>query len=130
MVACDDCLKGPACTSWVYCQYCNLGYCSAECGKYCCGVEVCEGEGCKRANCNYERYQDTNCLNKHKQSPTCVRECTAVNCGSTYCADCRVKECKKDWEESCSDCIKMIAPMMADAFIKKREQDMAYDSDF
>ena len=68
-----------------------------------------------------------NCLNKHKQSPTCVRECSAVDCDSTYCTDCRVKECKKDWDGSCSVCIKMIAPMMADAIHKK--EDMAYESD-
>jgi len=128
MVACKDCLKGADCT-WVYCQYCNRGYCSAACGKYCHGVEVCEGEGCKRANCNDERNMGMNCLNEHKQSPTCVRECKAVDCDKTFCIDCRVKECKKDWEGSCSDCIKMIAPMMADVFIKKREEDMAYDSE-
>lgn len=110
----------------VMCQYCDERYCAGagdfphylmnvvprECSRN--YMNVCGGNDCNRANCKYE------CSDKNKERPECVLQCgrsydsdeDEENNGHTFCRDCRVKECEKDWNESCSDCVKTIAPLL------------------
>ena len=105
MSYCPDC--GP---EWATCQYCDAIYCEG------CSYDqlnICEGEGCERRNCNHG-----DCTDKNERKFACVRACErwgdVWGCDSTYCLDCRLKECKKDWENSCTACVKsLVAPQLA-----------------
>ena len=112
--ACEDCA-----TSWLDCQYCSKSYCSINCGhEY---VLDCQGEGCKRANCF-----DTNgefCIEDKDLGAECVKRCSAwevgygvaeKGCGTSFCTDCRVKECKKAGF-NCSACLESVASLLDDA---------------
>ena len=106
MPYCPDC--GP---EWATCQYCDAIYCENGCSYD--QLNICEGEGCERRNCNHG-----DCTDKNERKFACVRACKrwgdVWGCDSTYCLDCRLKECKKDWENSCSVCVKsLVAPQLA-----------------
>ena len=96
MSYCPDC--GP---EWATCQYCDAIYCDNGCSYD--QLNICEGEGCERRNCNHG-----DCTDKNERKFACVRACErwgdVWGCDSTYCLDCRLKECKKDWENSCPEC--------------------------
>ena len=86
-------------------------------------MNICRGNDCNRTNCKDE------CSDKNMESPECVVGCYGPEhdgCewsgGHTFCLDCRVKECEKDWNESCSDCVKTIAPLLVKENKRLRRQ--------
>lgn len=75
-------------------------------------MEVCKGEGCNRANCE-------TCGEENAGSMECVRVCVDQGgsehdwgCESSYCTECRVKECQKDWTTCCPVCVRQVAPAL------------------
>ena len=54
------------------------------------------------------------CTKENKARPECVVQCGYgfngydLSGGHTFCRDCRVEECEKDWDKCCSDCVKTI----------------------
>ena len=108
---CPDCNP-----TWATCQYCDEIYCEV-CDLEC--MNICDGEGCNKANCNQ-------CTCENEESAACVVKCV-VKCGTddhgsfcfeedhvyhSFCFDCRMEECKKDWEGSCEGCAKVLAPLL------------------
>ena len=50
------------------------------------------------------------------ENEACVVECKTWDedhggCHS-FCFDCRIEKCKKDWDESCEGCVKVLAPLL------------------
>ena len=115
--ACEDC----ATSEWIDCQYCSTSYCSTNCGhEYV--INVCQGEGCKRANC-YDTHLGKYCAKGKELGAECVRRCNAWKdgypvtergCGTAFCTDCRVNEVKKGGF-NCSVCVESVAPFLDDA---------------
>lgn len=71
-------------------------------------MNICEGEGCNKANCNQ-------CTCENEESAACVVKCGTWNEDQghhSFCFDCRMEECKKDWEGSCEGCAKVLAPLL------------------
>ena len=114
--ACEDCA-----TSWIDCQYCSTSYCSINCGhEY--AINVCHGEGCKRANC-YDTNLGKYCAKDKELGAECVRRCNAwkdgcpvteKGCGTSFCTDCRVKAVKKG-SFNCSVCVESAASLLHNA---------------
>ena len=72
-------------------------------------MNICDGEGCSRANCKEK------CTRENEGSAACVVKCKQWDEDHGYhsfCFDCRIEECKKDWDESCEGCTKVLAPLL------------------
>ena len=99
---CSDCV--PDGDWWKNCQYCDAIYCD-DCSDV---MNVCNGEGCERANCNHGL-----CIDNNEGRPECVIYCDSLHedgCFREFCLECRVKECKDCGSNSCNICLTTIAP--------------------
>ena len=86
---CQDCVP-----AWVTCQFCEESICN-----YNCYMNICQGDGCERANCNgvnrgsYSTNID--CTIDNQESPECVRNRKWRNeeVSQTFCGECWEKKC-------------------------------------
>ena len=74
-------------------------------------MNICNGDGCKRANCYAPIGGGKYCIEDKALGAECVKRC---GCGATFCTDCRVKKCKKSGFD-CSDFMESVAPLLDDA---------------
>ena len=104
---------------WITCQYCdNIKICSRDCAHDSYKLDICEGEGCNRANC-------TSCFANH-DSVEYVTQCTGFDgsdyghnegCYTQFCTDCRMKklETMKWRAECCRLCVGSVGPALVRA---------------
>jgi len=76
---------------------------------------LCEGENCGIVQCGHCR--DDSRLD----SPHSVRHCDS--CNERFCADCRYSKLSKDWGNSCSECIKLIADDLGKKILKDKQDE-------
>ena len=93
---CQDCVP-----AWVSCQFCEESICN-----YNCYMNICQGDGCERANCNgldsrgnYSARRDCTSYNQELPEPECVevRECKDEEDDEenhTFCSECWEKQCE------------------------------------
>lgn len=107
---------------WITCQYCdNIKICSRDCAYDSSKLNLCEGEGCNRANCTTRE----DCF-ANNGSVEYVTQCTGFDgsgnghneaCYTQFCTDCRAKELETmQWRaECCRLCVGSVGPALVRA---------------
>lgn len=72
---CPDCVP-----TWVACQFCEDSMCNYNCD---CCINICQGEGCNRANCT-----ESECFNDNEIRQGCVRKYEEEGFIHSFCVDC------------------------------------------
>jgi hypothetical protein len=111
---CKDCCEHRQCD---LCEHFFCHHCQDE-------MEFCDGcnkRGCEDCMqlmyCEYgdcEERQCANCRNVDAGGERAVDSCTA--CSNTFCFKHRLEYCKEDWDNSCTECLRMIAPRLAHGY--------------
>ena len=98
------------------CKFCGDAFCP-ECQVSLVWCTICDGQGCDPCMdvlyCEHEGCEESQCYSCRDSQRDEDGVSLCYTCDSRFCFNHRLEDCKKDWRNSCSGCLKMIAPKLA-----------------
>lgn len=97
----------------VFCPDCqpyfllSCGVCKKRGCTDCMDVLYCEHESCELGQCDQ-------CRDVERDTERGISYCSM--CDSDFCFKHRLEECKRDWRNSCGECLRILAPTLARAY--------------
>jgi hypothetical protein len=92
------CKRGSCQSAIVWCNVCEKSGCED-----CMEITTCEKEGCGKTQCVNCRGTGDETIGPHPCS----------TCWNTLCFNHRLEDCRRDWNNSCHGCLRIVAPRLA-----------------
>ena len=99
----------------------SFSFISDPCDEYVC-VNCREMTECLQCEDSFCNDHILTCQNCHSDGcPVCATDTSdevegCDLCGKSFCFECRRQECENDWNECCSGCLRLIAPLLNNAY--------------